>query len=128
MNTPGQSINWPGAAIDLGRKEKPGSLIQFNYLAAGALAPLGDWQSALKDCKIPVVEDAGSDIAGAIQQLFSGAQRVLLYDIQISGTTTKPAVTEVPAPVISQPVAAIFGQLIRGDKDAKLIEKVRIQK
>jgi hypothetical protein len=91
-------------------------------------APLGDWREAMKRSNVPVLEDVGSDIAGAIQQLFAGAQRTLLWDIHIVGTTTAPKVEQSIAPAITQPVAKVFGQLIRGGKDNELIDQLRPQK
>ncbi|MDB5304257.1 MAG: AsmA family, partial [Phycisphaerales bacterium] len=70
-------------------------------------APLGDWGDALRQSKIPVIDN----IAGAIQQLFNGAQRTLLWDLRISGTTSQPKVATIPAPAITEPIAALFGQM-----------------
>ncbi|HWE96999.1 MAG TPA: hypothetical protein VG269_23760 [Tepidisphaeraceae bacterium] len=84
-------------------------------------APLGDWHDALKEQKIPVLDD----IAGAIQQVISGAQRTLLWDIHVQGTTTDPKVITVPAPAITEPVAAIFGAMLGEKKDAHLIDAVK---
>jgi hypothetical protein len=84
-------------------------------------APLGDWQDALKAQKVPVLDD----IAGAIQQVINGAQRTLLWDIRIQGTTTDPKVITVPAPAITEPVAALFGTMLGEKKDTHLIDAVK---
>ena len=71
-------------------------------------APLGDWQAVLRQTKLPIVDGVGSNIAGVIQQMFNGAQRLLLWDIHICGTTNAPKVEITPAPVITEPVAALL--------------------
>src|SRR5665213_3208581 len=90
-----------------------------------AAAPLGDWRDALRQSNIPIIDGIGSNIAGGIQQIFNGAQRVLLWDIHIEGTTAAPKVQTTPAPAITQPVAALFGQMLGGKKDRRLIDSVR---
>lgn len=91
-------------------------------------APLGDWRLALKHSKVPGLEDVGSDIAAAIQGMFNGAQRVLLWDIHVGGTTAAPIVQVAPAPIITEPLAALFAEMIRGDKQGHLIDNVRAPK
>ena len=91
-------------------------------------APLGDWGQALKQSNLPLIDSVGSTVVGSIQQIFNGAQRTLLWDIRISGTTHSPSVYAVPAPIITEPVAAIFGQMLQGEKKTPLIEQVRRKK
>ncbi|HWE02076.1 MAG TPA: AsmA-like C-terminal region-containing protein [Tepidisphaeraceae bacterium] len=88
-------------------------------------APLGDWRMALKQTNVPILANAAG-IAGSIQKLFDGAQRALLYDVHITGPATHPTVAAPTLmPVISGPIAAIFGQLIGGAKDVRLIDQLR---
>ncbi|MDB5353882.1 MAG: AsmA family [Phycisphaerales bacterium] len=84
-------------------------------------APLGDWGDALKQSNIPILDN----IAGAIQQLFNGAQRTLLWDLHITGTTSQPQVATIPAPAITEPIAALFGQMLQNKNDTRLIDAVR---
>jgi hypothetical protein len=88
-------------------------------------APLGDWQVALRQSNVPIVADVGSGLAGAIQQIFNGAQHALLWDIHICGRTDAPNVEFTPAPVITAPLAALFGQMMRPEKSQHLIEPVK---
>lgn len=88
-------------------------------------APLGDWGDALRQSNIPIIDGIASNIAGAIQQVFNGAQRVFLWDIRIEGTTSAPKVQTTPAPVITEPVAALFSQMLGGKKDQHLIDAIR---
>jgi hypothetical protein len=84
-------------------------------------APLGDWGDALKQNNIPILDN----IAGAIQQLFNGAQRTLLWDLHITGTTSQPQIATIPAPAITEPIAALFGQMLQNKNDTRLIDAVR---
>ncbi|HZK79651.1 MAG TPA: hypothetical protein VFC46_01255, partial [Humisphaera sp.] len=85
-------------------------------------APLGDWQLALKQNNASGL----ANIAAAIQQVFNGAQHLLLYDVHVTGPATHPTVAApTPVPIITAPIAAIFGQLIGGSKDSKLIDQLR---
>lgn len=95
--------------------------LDFNVVAA----PLGDWSVALKRSHVPIIDNIGSSIAGGIQQLFDGAQRAILWDIHITGSTKAPKVDVTPAPVITESLAAIFGQMIQNDKNTHLIDQIR---
>lgn len=84
-------------------------------------APLGDWRDKMRQANIPVV----GDILGAIQQLFNTVQGVLLYQFRVTGTITHPFKTVIPAPVISDPLALLFGQMLQQDKNGALLTSVR---
>jgi hypothetical protein len=91
-------------------------------------APLGDWALTLKQGKVLAANSPGADIVRGIQQLFSGAQQALLYDIHVTGTTTAPTVTVVLAPAITEPVAALFGLMITANDNTHLIDQIRSKK
>jgi hypothetical protein len=88
-------------------------------------APLADWRDKLRQTGIPVVSDAASEVAGAIQKLLNGASRALLYEFRIGGKVSRPEVMTVPAPVLTDSVAALFGQMMAPPKDRRLIDEVR---
>ncbi len=77
-------------------------------------APLGDWAEALCKSKVPILDVVGSSLVSPIQAMFNTAQRTLLWDIRVRGTTSAPKIDAVPAPVITEPVAALFGQMLQG--------------
>jgi hypothetical protein len=85
-------------------------------------APLSDWKIALKQANAPGL----ADLAAPIENLFNGAQHALLYDVHVTGPATHPTVAPpTPVPVITKPIAAIFGQMIQGAKNVKLIDQLR---
>jgi len=86
-------------------------------------APLGDWRDKMRQAGIPVV----GDVLGAVQQLFNTAQGVLLYQFKVTGTTSKPVVNLVPAPALTQPLALLFGQMLRQDQNGNLLNDVKGQ-
>lgn len=91
-------------------------------------APLGDWGLALKRSNVPIVGDVAGDLAGAIQRVFNGAQGMLLYNIHVQGTTTRPQIQVTPAPILTAPLAATFGQLINPPRGTQLLDRVRSAK
>lgn len=90
-----------------------------------AAAPLGDWQTNLQRSGVPIVNSVGSQLMGAIQLMFNGAQRTLLWDIRVTGTAKAPKVTPTPVPVITAPLAAIFGQVMQGQAGGQLEQQLR---
>lgn len=86
-------------------------------------APLGDWRDRMRQAGIPVV----GDVLGAVQQLLNTAQGALLYQFRVTGSLSKPANALIPAPVITQPVAFLFGQMLRQDRKEPLLADVKRQ-
>lgn len=84
-------------------------------------APLGDWRDRMKRAQIPIV----GDILGAVQKLLNDVQGVLLYQFRVTGTLAHPVKSIVPAPVISDPMALLFGQMLRQDRNGQLLNDVR---
>ncbi|HSU66286.1 MAG TPA: hypothetical protein VLJ39_05425, partial [Tepidisphaeraceae bacterium] len=85
------------------------------------VAPLGDWRDRMKQANIPVV----GDILGTIQQLFNTVQGVLLYQFRVTGTITHPIKDVIPAPVITDPLALLFGQMLQPDRNGQLLNDVK---
>jgi hypothetical protein len=88
-------------------------------------APLADWKQKLRRTGIPLVSDVTGEVAGAIQSLLNGASKIFLYEFRIGGRTSKPQVMTVPAPVLSDTAAAIFGQMITPARNRRLIDAVK---
>jgi hypothetical protein len=84
-------------------------------------APLGDWRDKMRQAGIPVV----GDVLGSIQHLLNTAQGALLYQFRVTGTVTHPIKAVIPAPVITQPIAALFGQMLRNDQKDQLLNGVK---
>lgn len=84
-------------------------------------APLGDWRDQMRRAKIPVIDD----VLGAVQQLLNTVQGVLLYQFRVTGTVDHPIKTFVPAPIISDPMALLFGQMLRPDQNGQLLRNVK---
>ncbi len=92
-------------------------------------APLGDWADKIKQGHIPIVSDVAGNVVGAVQQLFNAAQGTLLFNIHVTGTIDHPLVEKVPAPIITQPIALLFGEMLQPEgKRPKLIETIREKK
>jgi hypothetical protein len=84
-------------------------------------APLGDWRDQMRQAHIPLA----GDILGAIQQLINTVQGVLFYQYRVTGTLEHPIKTLVPAPILTDPMATLFGQMMREDRNGQLLSDVR---
>ena len=87
-------------------------------------APLGDLRDRMKQTGVPLV---GLVSAAAVQQLMNAVQGTLLFQYRVTGTMGNPSETVVPAPVITEPVAYLFGQMLRQDENEKLLTDVKQQ-
>jgi len=67
-------------------------------------------------------------VLGGIQKLLNSATKTLLYECKVTGYVHEPQVTTVPTPVLSEPIAGLFGTMLKGEKDHKLLEAVRQKK
>jgi hypothetical protein len=88
-------------------------------------APLADWKEKMKRTGIPIISDAAGEIAGGIQTILNGATKAIFYEFRVGGTTSKPQVTTVPAPVLTDTTAKLFGKMIAPPKGEKLIDQVK---
>jgi hypothetical protein len=84
-------------------------------------APLGDWRDQMRRANIPIV----GDVLGAIQHLLNTVQGVLFYQYRVTGTLEHPVKTLVPAPILTDPMALLFGQMMRQDQTGQLLNHVR---
>ncbi len=90
--------------------------------------PLGDWGDKVKQLNIPLVSDIAGDIIGGIQKVVNTAQRGLLYEIHVTGTTDHPVVEKTVAPAITDSVALLFGKMLQPDgKPHRLLAAVHEQ-
>jgi hypothetical protein len=89
-----------------------GSKLDLRVVAA----PLADWRDGLKRLHVPLVSDVGSEVAGGIQDVLNAATGTLLYEFRIGGTAASPTFNTVPAPVLSDSGAALFGEMLGGKK------------
>jgi len=79
-------------------------------------APLADWKDGMKRLRIPVVSDVAGEVLGTLQKMINTAEKTLLYEFRVSGTTREPKVEAVPTPVLTDGVAKLFGAMARGEK------------
>jgi hypothetical protein len=84
-------------------------------------APLADWKEQFKRTKIPIVSDVAGEIFGAAQKMLNSASKTLLYEFRVHGTTKEPKIETVPAPVLTQGVAKVFGAMMKGEKLSDLL-------
>src|SRR5207237_2241961 len=91
-------------------------------------APLADWKEKLKHTGIPIVSDAAGAIAGGVQKLLNSATRKLLYEFRVSGTVAQPQITTVPAPILSESAAGLFGKMLNSARDDHLLDAIREKK
>jgi hypothetical protein len=75
-------------------------------------APLADWRENLKGTNIPVVSDVVGGVAGVIQKMLNKATGTLLYEFRVGGTLEKTQVVAVPAPVLTDTAAFVFGRML----------------
>jgi hypothetical protein len=85
-------------------------------------APLGDWRAKVKQTNVPILSDVAGEVFGAVQRLVNTATGALLYEFRVTGTVSERKVTPVPVPVLTEPAAVLFGRMLRGDDERKLLE------
>lgn len=79
-------------------------------------APLADWEDQMKRTRIPLVSDVAGELLGALQNMVNTATKTLLYEFHVTGTTREPKIETIPAPVLTEGVAKIFGAMMKGEK------------
>jgi hypothetical protein len=85
-------------------------------------APLADWKDHVKRTNIPVVSDVAGEVLGGLQKMLNTATKTLLYQFRVTGSVGRPQVTAVPAPVLTEGVAKLFGAMVKGDRIAEPLE------
>lgn len=86
-------------------------------------APLADWKDQMKRTKIPLISDVAGELLGGLQAMLNAASKTLLYEFKITGTTKAPKVETIPAPVLTEGVAKMFGAMLKGEKLGESMEK-----
>jgi hypothetical protein len=86
-------------------------------------APLADWRDQAKRTKIPIVSDVAGELLGGLQKILSAANKTLLYEMRVTGTAKAPKVETVPAPVLTEGLAKLFGGMLKGDKITGTLEE-----
>jgi len=87
-------------------------------------APLGDWRRKMRSTGIPLISDVAGDIAGALQKIVNTATSQLLYEFRVTGRIGQPKIWTVPAPLLTDSVASLFGVMMRDTPPDRLIEEI----
>jgi hypothetical protein len=87
-------------------------------------APLGDWRRKMRSTGIPLISDVAGDIAGTLQNIVNTATSQLLYEVRVTGNVGDPKITTVPAPILTDSVASLFGVMMRGTPPDRLIDEI----
>jgi hypothetical protein len=88
-------------------------------------APLGDWRAKVKQTNVPILSDVAGEVFGAAERLVNTATGALLYEFRVTGTAGKRNIATVPVPVLTEPAALLFGRMLRGDNDRKLLDTMK---
>jgi hypothetical protein len=90
-------------------------------------APLGDLRDKMRQTGIPLVGDVGAEVVGAVQQILRGATGALLYQYRVTGPARDPRYEVVPVPVLTDGVAALFGEMARSgeNENDRLLKAVK---
>ena len=86
-------------------------------------APLGDWEKHLRKTNVPIISDVAGALAGAMQRVLNTATSTLLYEFRVSGALSKPQLSAVPTPVLTEAAAFVFEGMLRKDRD--LMKRLR---
>ncbi len=79
-------------------------------------APLADWKEQMKRTRIPIVSDIAGEVFGGLQTMVNTATKTLLYEFRVTGTTRQPKIDTVPAPVLTEGMAKLFGAMLKGER------------
>jgi hypothetical protein len=79
-------------------------------------APLADWKDQMKRTKIPILSNLAGEVLGGLQAMINSASKTLLYEFHVTGVAKQPKVETVPAPVLTEGVAKLFGAMLKGEK------------
>ncbi len=89
------------------------------------VAPLADWRDKLRETKIPFVSNVAGEVVGNVQKLLNTATKNLLYQFRIDGRLNDPKVRPIPAPVLTNTAAFVFGRMVQGVRDGELLGTLR---
>jgi hypothetical protein len=79
-------------------------------------APLADWKDQMKRTRIPLLSDIAGEVLGGLQKMVNTATKTLLYEFRVTGSVRQPKIDTVPAPVLTEGLAKMFGKMMRGEK------------
>ncbi|CAN5649366.1 hypothetical protein BH09PLA1_BH09PLA1_36990 [soil metagenome] len=88
------------------------------------VAPLGDWRRKIKSTGIPLLSNVAGDIVGGLQKLVNTATSQLLYQFRVTGRAQEPKIAAVPAPILTDNAASLFGMMMRGTRADRLIDAI----
>ncbi len=94
---------------------------QVNLIAVAA--PLADWKDQIKRTRIPIISDVAGEVAGGVQKIINSASQTLLYEFKVTGKASKPKIETVPAPVVTEGVAKLFGSMLKGENLGDILVK-----
>ena len=86
--------------------------------------PIGNLQAAIKQSVPSIVGEVAGDIVGVVQGAIRSAAGSLLYQYRITGSTSNPQKQLVPAPVLSDTSAFLFGQMAQ-QKNGDLLTTIQ---
>ncbi len=86
-------------------------------------APLADWQEKFNQMRIPLI----GDIAGGVQKMLNTATGSLLYAFRVTGTLKDVKVAAVPAPVLTDTAATVFGHMLKPMKDERPLDWLKLK-
>ena len=93
--------------------------------ARAIVAPLADWRDKIRETRIPFVSDLAGELVGGVQKLLNSATSNLLYQFRIEGDVKNPKITPIPAPVLTDSAAFVFGKMVQGVRDGELLRTVK---
>jgi len=86
-------------------------------------APLADWKEKVNQMRIPLI----GDVAGGIQKMLNSATGSLLYAFRVTGTLKDVKVAAIPAPVLTDTAATVFGHMIKPLKDERPLDWLKLK-
>ena len=69
-----------------------------------------------------------SQVAGQMQKMVNAATSKLLYQFEVKGKLSDPQIKPVPAPLLTDAAASIFGRMLQEAKDADLLKSLEESK
>ncbi|MBC8107817.1 MAG: hypothetical protein H7Z14_14610 [Anaerolineae bacterium] len=115
INSPALGVQGSGTIELTGEKKMDLTLV---------VAPLGDWRRKIRRTNIPLVSDLAGDIAGGLQKMINSATSQLLYEFRVTGHAGEPKLSAVPAPILTNSAASLFGMMMRGTGADRLIDAI----
>jgi hypothetical protein len=93
---------------------------QLDFKAVAA--PLADWKEQMQRTRIPILDSVGAELVGGFQKILDSTTGKLLYQFKITGTRSKPMVTPMPAPILTEDGMNLLKNMIKGS--GKLLDSI----